>query len=406
MTGTAFAQLLPFLASPLLTRLFSPEDFGLFAVYLGFGAVLSIFATGRYEFAIFLPRSEKSAINVLVICIALSLVFCALLFPLTFLIKFYGENHFNIIKTMGLAIYLIPLGALANALFSSCSYWVNRVGKYKSLAFSKLLRSITVTLISLILGYLGLYKLGLIIADVLGLSVAVAFLLYSSYSHTYSLKKYVSLLRIKRMAIRYIRFPKVMSFSSVAEIINTHLPNFLLTGFYSAEIAGSYALTQRVITSPVSFISRSVGDVFRQRASQEFSQTGNCRRIFDKTLKALALLAIIPALILLFMAPDLFRLFFGKEWELSGQFAQIMSLTFFLQFIASPISVMFMIAEKQKNDLYMQIYLLSAILISFTFTHYNFNSYIHFIYFLAGSYSLYYILFAYLSRNYTRKNSH
>ncbi|MCB0355415.1 MAG: oligosaccharide flippase family protein [Bdellovibrionales bacterium] len=403
MSGSVVAQLLPFLVSPLLTRIYSPTDFGIFAVYMGLSALFSVFATGRYEFAIFLPKTHESAINILVLSLLVALVFCLLLFPFSLGVRFLTGDHWKIISELGSLIYFVPVGAFVNASFRCFGYWLNRREKYKKLAVSKILRSLGITSASLIMGYLGFLKWGLIFADVFGLGLASIYLATLSVIDSKKLKKYITMLRVRRMAVRYSQFPRVLSFSSVIEMANTHLPSLLLTNFYSAEIAGYFSLTQRVIFSPVSLVSRSVGDVFRQRASQLMAEQGNCRRLFDKTAKSLALIGFVPTIILLLFAPYLFRHFFGAEWEISGHFAQILALTFGLQFVASPISVMFMVAEKQKSDLYMQIYLFLAIIMAFVFSHEYFVEHWTFVYLLAMVYAIYYLFFIVLSRRYSQK---
>jgi len=61
MTGTTLAQAIALAISPILTRLYAPEQFGVFALYLSIVALLAIVATGRYELAIVLPESDVDA---------------------------------------------------------------------------------------------------------------------------------------------------------------------------------------------------------------------------------------------------------------------------------------------------------------------------------------------------------
>jgi O-antigen/teichoic acid export membrane protein len=79
----------------------------------------------------------------------------------------------------------------------------------------------------------------------------------------------------------------------------------------------------------------------------------------------LVLLAIIPFLVVFIFSPFLFSFIFGAEWRIAGEYAQIMTVMFFLSFIVSPLSNMFIIAEKQKIDLIIQILLFGFVTLSF-----------------------------------------
>ena len=65
MTGTGLAQAIPIAISPILTRLYTPEEFGIFALYIAITAILTILVTGRYELAIMLPKEDEDAVNIL-----------------------------------------------------------------------------------------------------------------------------------------------------------------------------------------------------------------------------------------------------------------------------------------------------------------------------------------------------
>jgi O-antigen/teichoic acid export membrane protein len=149
------------------------------------------------------------------------------------------------------------------------------------------------------------------------------------------------------------------------------IPVLLLSAFFGSAVTGFFSLSQRVIAAPEGLISVSVGDVFRQQASVEYQKTGNCRKTFIKLFKILVLVSIIPFAILGFAAPVLFEVIFGSQWEVAGGYVQIMTIMFFLSFIVSPLSSMFIIAEKQKLDLIIQLFHFIFICLSF-FAGYRF----------------------------------
>jgi O-antigen/teichoic acid export membrane protein len=64
MTGTTIAQSIPVAITPILTRLYTPEDFGLLAVFVALTAILGSIANGRYELAIMHPEKDEESINI------------------------------------------------------------------------------------------------------------------------------------------------------------------------------------------------------------------------------------------------------------------------------------------------------------------------------------------------------
>jgi O-antigen/teichoic acid export membrane protein len=132
-------------------------------------------------------------------------------------------------------------------------------------------------------------------------------------------------------------------------------------------------LIQRVIGLPMSVISGSISDVFQQKASYEYAKYGNCNDTFVSTFKKLLFISIVPFAIFYYIAPDLFAFVFSEKWRIAGVYAQILTPMFVLQFITSPLSNMFIVAEKQKIDLYLQVFLFVLILLSFYIGKYIFD---------------------------------
>ena len=118
---------------------------------------------------------------------------------------------------------------------------------------------------------------------------------------------------------------------------------------------GFFAVTQRVILTPIAIIATSIGDVFRQRASEDFANKGNCREIYMSSLKKLFFISLIPFIALFVLAPWIFAFVFGNEWEEAGVYAQALTPMFFLQFTGKPLSSIFLVTENQNLELIWQL---------------------------------------------------
>jgi O-antigen/teichoic acid export membrane protein len=166
------------------------------------------------------------------------------------------------------------------------------------------------------------------------------------------------------LAKRYYKFPLYAVPSDFLNSAAQQVPVLLLSNYFGMTVVGFYALTQRVLSLPLSFLAASMTDVFRQRASSDFAKTGDCRRIFVKTFKSLLAFAAGPSVLFFLLAPWLFSVAFGSKWRVAGEYAQLMAPLFFLRFVVSPLTYVFYIAEKQYYDLAGQVILLVCSLAS------------------------------------------
>lgn len=153
-----------------------------------------------------------------------------------------------------------------------------------------------------------------------------------------------------------------------AALLNTvaqQIPQ-LLTGMrFGAEPAGLLSVAWRTVQAPMTVISNSAIDVFKNKAADEFHRTGQCRTAYRQTLRLLAILGVVPSTILLLWGPALFALVFGEKFRGAGEIAQIFAPLLFIRFFASPLGYTLMIARKANIDLYWQMGLLAMSLSAF-----------------------------------------
>lgn len=371
MAGTGLAQALPIAISPILTRLYSPEEFGVFALFLAITAIVSVVVTGKYELAIMLPKEDKEAANIMVLSMALSFVVSGLLLVA---IYFLGRKFSLLISSPEIYPWLfwIPCSTLLMGIYQSLNYWVNRKAYYSRLATSRVFQSGGSSLGQLGAGYNQVGASGLVGGQILGQLFATSVLARLIYKDDKALLKEISKSGVISQAIKYNKFPKYLIFAHGFNTASAQMAIVLLNTLFSATVAGFYMLTQRVMDAPIALVSGALGDVFRQEASHSYAHKGECLNLYKKTFKNLFLLAVIPFSIFFFIAPELFELIFGDEWRIAGEYAQILTPMFFLRFLISPLSVMFIIAEKQRLDLLWQVILFfttsSAIVIGHYFS--------------------------------------
>ena len=156
----------------------------------------------------------------------------------------------------------------------------------------------------------------------------------------------------------------------------TGLPNLLLNKMFGNNFAGYYSMSDKVLGSPIYFITSSVGDVFKQEASLQYRTNGNCFEIFRKTCKTLFLVGIVPFALIFVFSPMLVPIIFGPGWEPIGIYIRILSVMYFTKFVVSPLSYIVYIVEKQKYLIFFQVITLLSLLISFGVGYYKGDLYL------------------------------
>jgi O-antigen/teichoic acid export membrane protein len=354
MTGTVASQAIPIVASPVLSRLYDPKEFGLLALYMSITMTASITATGRYEQAIVLPEKEDDSLNLVLLALVLSGMFSLTLFGVVCfwampVLNFYHQSAFTTFA------YLVPISIFTLSVYQAFYYWFNRNGSYKILTNSKIIASLAVTLLQLLLYRLG--NNGLVLGYIVGQFVATLFLILCFIRDIKSsnIQLAINQSKILVQARRYAKFPQYLLVGHTLNSLSGNMPVFLLSTFFGAGASGLYSLTSRVIVTPMLLIGIATSDVFRERASKDFARTGRCDAIFVKTFKLLLAISVVPSIVFFFVAPSLFPFLFGQKWVLAGHYAQLLTPMFFFHFITIPLCSMFIIAEKQEMDLLWQI---------------------------------------------------
>ncbi len=355
-SGTVLAQLIPFFIAPILTRIYSPENFGDLALFISIASVLSILYSGSYEGAILLPKKLNDSYNI--VGLAILIVFAnSILF---FIISCFTNKYINVFSDVNfnrIILIFIPLAAILFSFEKILNSWHNRLKKYRKISSTNVSKSIVNSSIQITFGKLKYLNFGLLIGEVTGRLVQIILLTNSLIKNKKLEGLKLSLAQIKIMAKSYYEFPKFSLFSQLLNIISSQLPIFLLTYFFGQQITGFYSLTYRYLRAPLVLLSASVSEVFYQRAAQMHNNNQDVGAFTLKIIKQLFLFGIIPFSIITVFGDIIFAFVFGSEWKLAGVFAQYMAPWLLFNISISPISTIFYVLKKQKQGLIANIIL-------------------------------------------------
>jgi len=356
LVGTTFAQILGIIVSPILTRLYGPETFGLYAIFFSLTSIISVVVCLRYECAIVLPESDHDAANVLALCFLLILIITLCTIPFILFENTYITQLLNA-PDLGKFIWLLPLSILFLGITLALNYWNTRTKKFKRLAANRILNSTTTSGTQLGAGFSGYNTAeGLIYGGIFGQFISSFFLAISIFREDYIfIRKSITRQGISDSLKRYRDFAL---FDSWAELLNTmswQLPVFLFAIYFSPVIVGFYSLGLRILQTPMSLIGGSLSQVFYPRAV-EAKMEGNTLNILVKNFfEVLVVVGLFPCLLLTLIGGDLFSVVFGEQWREAGVFAQILGIWAFFWFISSPLSTLYYVFEKQKDFSYFTI---------------------------------------------------
>lgn len=373
MSGTALSQSISIISAPILTRLYDPKEFGIFSVYMSIVYIVGSVSSLRYELAIVLPKKEIDAARLMIL--ACSIVMGVAVFSLLIvtLCQSWATTFFNI-SELSFWLWWIPLSILVSGSYTVLSYWLTRQKQFWKLSVSEVLRSGITSGSQVISGLAGGGISGLVGGLLAGNSVVSLGLgIHTFFANTRLIRDAFNRSGIKQIAVEYKNFPLFNSSTTLVNVVSQNVPSFLLAYFFNPEIAGFFALANRLIQVPLILIGDSIRKVFLQKASVLFNEQGDVYSLLKKTTLWLSGIAIGPALLIFFMAPYIFSLLLGVNWNTSGIYARWLVLSMFVNFINIPSIELTRVLNLQKQCFYNCVYILIGRVFVLGLAGYYFN---------------------------------
>lgn len=346
--GTALAQALAVAASPILTRIYKPSDFGALQVFISLMGLVVVAASGRYEVAILLPEDEQSAIDVLVVavlCVCFSTILCT---GIVAICRYHWILPSGALVLRGM-LWLLPLSILGGGLYQVLNYWAIRRDNYSQIAQSKFTQAGAQVVTQLGAGLFVHGSFGLILGDSVGrISGSGRFLrdLWRDYADKL---RAIRISRMVRVAVRYREYPLVSMWGAVINVSGLALPSLFLAQYYGAQGTGWFALVNRVLGVPAALIALSIAQVYTSEAAKlSRSDPKRLMHIFVKTTRHMLYLGLVPCVLFTILAPWLFQIVFGHAWREAGEYARCLAFMFYVSFIDSPVSMTLNVLERQR----------------------------------------------------------
>jgi len=346
--GTALAQALAVAASPILTRIYKPSEFGALQVFVSLMALVVVASSGRYEVAVLLPEDEQSAVDVLgvaILCVGLATTICA---GIVVICHYYWILPSSVLVLKGY-LWLLPFSVLGGGVYQVLNYWAMRRDNYQQIAKSKFTQAGAQVVTQLGVGLLVHGPFGLLIGDAAGRMSGSGRFIRDIFRDYADKLRALRALRMVKCAVRYREYPLVSMWGALINASGLALPSLFLAQYYGAESTGWFALVNRILGVPSALIGLSITQVYTSEAAKlSRSDPKRLMYIFLKTTRHMLYLGLLPCAVFTILAPWLFVFIFGHPWHEAGVYARYLAFMFYLSFIDSPVTMTLNILERQR----------------------------------------------------------
>lgn len=348
ITGTSLAQGINFLFNIYLTRIYAPEDFGKFFLFMNILSVIFIFSTFKLDIEIVKSANADEINNNVKLAYQINLLVSFVSVVLLLILwkwNFFNLHQFSLFWILS-AFFIVYLQTSVQILWMYCV-------KQKLFSFQskyKIFEALSLNIMYVL--FQSLRSFGLLIANIFNLIITNFILVIGIKKHFNfwsNVRELVTVRGIKEV-IRIFKRQKFYMFQSILEVLQVSLIPFYFS--LDLKLIGYYSLTMRVLQVPMRFLSMPISQVFFSEMSDRKVKQNNMSGLFRKTLWMMCIISVPMVLVIVFFGPDLFGIVFGSNWTYSGKLSQIFILWIIFDFIKAPMIHILYLFNKQKFVFY------------------------------------------------------
>lgn len=327
LTGSVVAHAIPLLLGPALTRIYSPEAFGQFALLWALATNIAVVGCARYEFALPLETTDSGAAQLMALCARILLAVTAASAGAGAVVALWqGE---------GLA-WTLPLAVLAGGATQWLTLWATRSQRFGLLSLARLVQQGGGAVLQLAFGVMKLGALGLMLgATVAGLCAAWVLARPRPEGGWMALWRRTGLRVVAR---RHRDFPLLNTPHAFMGALQDTLTMVLVAAISGDAAAGFWALALRYLKAPATLVGGALSQALYPRLLKA-TDAAQSRATVQQAMLGLAAIAVPMAAVLLLWGPQIFAQAFGEPWAPTGELARALAPYIALHFIASPLAV-------------------------------------------------------------------
>ncbi|WP_175615806.1 lipopolysaccharide biosynthesis protein [Piscibacillus halophilus] len=353
-SGTIAAQIINFGLTPVITRIYGPDAFGLLGTFMAVINILGPIAALTYPIAIVLPKEHSKAKQItklaLLVCLCVGVILgITLLFAFDMIVKLFN------LHPIAPFLFLIPIVVVFSGILQIVEQWLIRTRQFKVTAKTAMFQSLLVNSSKIGVGLLHPFAISLVLIQTFGIALKGILMFVMSDRSLYLKDNSKEQRSLKDIAFDYKDFPLYRAPQVFFNAISQGLPIILLASFFGPATAGFYTLSRQALGIPVQILGKAVQDVFYPRVSEAANKKENISRIIIKSVLGLTILGIVPFGVIIAFGPFIFSFVFGVEWEVAGVYAQWIALMSLFMLITRPVIVSVPVLRIQKQFLFFEI---------------------------------------------------
>lgn len=344
--GTMVSHALLFCSFPVVGLLYSPSQFGEYALYGALLAFLGIVATLRYEMAIPIASNRRAAISLLSLALIGSALFSILVRIVGSSLKEAASRWFSVISWDDLIAFL-AIGCAAEGCVRTLRAWNLRQSDMSALATAKVAQSMGVVACQLLfvpLGHIGLY-----LSDVVGRTLAALSHWFFAWQRKQLPSQRSGPRSLARVATRYRRYPLYSTWATLCIQFVDCSPLILLSLIYGSAAAGSFALAHRAVLGPLLFISMAMTQAYVSVGAEKIRECPLAfTDLFWKTWKRMLIIGGVSVLLTAGLGGFLVRFLLEEQWYQASMFMLLLAPAVFGQFVVGPVYQTLDLLQEQK----------------------------------------------------------
>ncbi len=401
MSSGAFANfLIVFILTPVLTRIFSEEQFGVYYQYFSLATIISTIILGTYPVALVIPKLEREFLKLLKLVIALSIIGTL---TLQIVILIAGDKFMAATNTenIGELIHLLPFSMFLICISQICNYSNIREALFKKNSSSMVVWSGSEKGSALLLSQiLTPSAIGLVLANVVGniarIFTLLSFSLVKKMRNVFSISNF----EVFQKAREFIKYPTRVLPSTLISTFTSDLPLYLLVGKFGIAAVGFFGMARNLLNISYNLIGQALAPVyFKEAASLYVNDKARLKELTKSIFFKLLVISCLGFGLIFGFGDIIFKIFLGDEWLTAGKVAAIISVFYVFKIISSPFSNLFNVAHKEDQLLILQIVIaicrILGIYIGISTSHlllaiaiYSFSSVIGYAFFLNSTFAL------------------
>ena len=238
LAGSSAAHLISALMLPILSRLYSPEQFGEFGIFLSIIGITAVFASGKFELAIISEPNFNRRVALALLAIITSLILISLL-----LFLYAVSVSINVFELEGVSwslVVLICVGLVATVTHDALMNFKISQETVLPIARAKVVRVTATSLVQVLCYLLGALKFGLPFGEVAGRVSAVVSVCSFKYSKFTKVRIGRMVTHLKLVAKRNLAYPFKIAPSWTLNNASTLLLPAVLAWQYDLAVSGGF----------------------------------------------------------------------------------------------------------------------------------------------------------------------